>query len=163
MITQEELKSFVSYDQLTGVFIWKASTNGRIKVGSVAGSLENNGYVRLSISGTRCLAHRLAMIYVYGSCGKYVDHIDGSRSNNKINNLRCVTKPQNCQNRKKSKKNTSGVTGVSLNKKNNRWFANIGHKGGLLHIGSFVRFDDAVLARKEAEKELGYCRGNQHA
>lgn len=163
MITQKELKKFVSYDPLTGIFIWKVSTNGRIKIGSVAGSLENNGYVRLSISGTRYLAHRLAMVYVNGECGKFVDHIDGNRKNNKIANLRCVTKTENCQNRKKSKVNTSGVTGVSLNKKNGRWRADIGHKGDLLHIGSFVKFNDAVVARKEAEKELGYCGGNENA
>lgn len=156
MITQRKLKEFVSYDKDTGIFIWKKSTNGRIRVGSEAGSLENNGYIRISIMGVRYLAHRLAMIYMTGSCGKEIDHIDGCRSNNSIVNLRCVTRSINCQNQKLRSSNTSGVLGVSFNVKNNKWITTICVNGKSIYLGLFSCFDEAVLVRKNAEKKYKF-------
>ena len=155
MITQKELKKFVHYDPPTGMFTWKISTNGRIKIGSVAGSLENNGYIRLSISGTRYLAHRLAMVYVNGGCGEYIDHIDGDRSNNKISNLRCVTSSQNSQNARIGSRNTSGKIGVSLHR-GGKWLACICVKGEYIYLGLHEEFSKAAAVRKQAEIDNGF-------
>ena len=48
--------------------------------------------------------------------------------------------------------NSSGVTGVHWVKQQQRW-ASIGFKGKRHFLGSFERFDDAVVARQEAEQQ----------
>lgn len=49
--------------------------------------------------------------------------------------------------------NTSGVTGVSFNKKSDKWEAYIGIDNKRIHLGKFNDFEDAVSARKEAEEK----------
>lgn len=48
--------------------------------------------------------------------------------------------------------NTSGARGVYLEKRSNKWRARLTFKGKIMSFGSFARFEDAVFARKEAEK-----------
>lgn len=48
--------------------------------------------------------------------------------------------------------NTSGARGVYFEKRSNKWRARLTFKGKIMSFGSFARFEDAVFARKEAEK-----------
>jgi hypothetical protein len=83
------------------------------------------------------------------------DHIHGkeTRYDNRKSNLRIVTKQQNGMNSSLSKNNTSGVTGVVWNKRENAWQAAIRVYYKKIHLGYFTKFDDAVKARKEAEEK----------
>lgn len=78
-----------------------------------------------------------------------VDHINGDIYDNRKSNLRVVTQAQNSMNQKKSKNNTSGVSGVYSH--NNKWCAHIKLNGENIFLGIFENFDDAVMARKNAE------------
>ena len=49
--------------------------------------------------------------------------------------------------------NTSGVHGVYLDKKTNQWRARLRFKGKNMSFGSYINFEDAVMARKKAEQE----------
>lgn len=71
--------------------------------------------------------------------------------------------PENCRwvtmsiqefNKRISSRNTSGTTGVSFNKACNKWVAYIRKDGKLYHLGTFANIDDAIYARKQAEKRL---------
>lgn len=77
-----------------------------------------------------------------------IDHIDRDRLNNNINNLRCVTRIQNCRNTNKivNKITTSKYKGVSFYKSRNKWVAKItiNYKG--IHLGCFDSEDDAGIA-----------------
>ena len=54
--------------------------------------------------------------------------------------------------------NTSGCRGVYYDKKTGRWRARLKFKGKLMSFGSYAHFDDAVKARKAAEREYyGEC------
>lgn len=55
-------------------------------------------------------------------------------------------------NMKPTAANTTGVRGVSYDKRSNRYRARLKFKGKLLNFGSYTKFEDAVAARKEAEK-----------
>lgn len=115
-LTQERLKQVVSFEPTTGVFtrILKAK---RAVIGRELGYKKSNGYIALSIDGQKYFAHRLAWLYVYGEFPKHdVDHIDGDRANNKIENLRDVTRSVNLQNLKaaKSHNKSTGVLGAYL-------------------------------------------------
>ena len=57
------------------------------------------------------------------------------------------------KNRRKSKRNKSGVTGVSWQTTTQKWVASIGYKGRTVQLGRFTKKQDAIDARKEAEEK----------
>ena len=76
-----------------------------------------------------------------------VDHIDGCKQNNNLNNLRWATTVENSRNAKLSKRNTSGVKGVSFYQPLNKWNAQIYIDGIRIHLGYYDNIDDAKQAR----------------
>lgn len=113
-MTQDELKQWLHYDPLTGVFTWLKANSNRVFVGRVAGSVrKNTGYVMIHINKKFYYGHRLAWLYVHGYFpASYMDHIDGNPNNNRIENLREATPTQNNWNRRVSPKSTTGLKGV---------------------------------------------------
>lgn len=86
--------------------------------------------------------------------GLVVDHKNGDPTDNRRVNLRVCAHARNCQNRqRKSRNNTSGVTGVYYAKRSRLWVAQIVllDKRRPTHVGAFRNFADAVAARKSAE------------
>ena len=67
-------------------------------------------------------------------------------------NLRATTPSQNARNHKLSTSNTSGATGVTLQKSNQKWRATIGIDYNTITLGTYDTFEEAVRARKNAEK-----------
>jgi hypothetical protein len=91
-------------------------------------------------------SHRLAWYLHYGSLpNNSIDHIDGNRSNNKIDNLRDVTHQQNQWNQTKAK-------GYSLDKKTNKFKAAIGINGNRKTIGYFNTEQEARAAYLKAKE-----------
>ena len=80
-------------------------------------------------------------------------HGDETRNDNRKSNIRVVTKSQNSMNKKILKNNTSGVTGVGWDKESRKWIAYIAINKKQLTLGRFSNFEDAVSARKVAEKK----------
>lgn len=92
-----------------------------------------------------------------------VDHIDGNPRNNRRNNLRQCTKQENSFNRKVHKNSITGITGVAWHSRQNMWQARIGYNYERIHLGYYDKFEDAVLARLEAEyKYFGEYRSNRN-
>jgi hypothetical protein len=79
-----------------------------------------------------------------------VDHIDNNRLNNNINNLRFATFKENSRNSKIRSDNTSGIKGVTFNKKMNKWMAQIQMDGKNKYLGLYEKFEDAINARVKA-------------
>jgi len=80
------------------------------------------------------------------------DHIDGNGLNNKKENLRLITHQQNMMNQRiLPSNNTSGYIGVTRNKSNECWDAQIKINGKHIYLGSYINIEDAILARKNAE------------
>jgi len=157
MLTQERLKEFLSYDKNTGIFTWNVSTNNSTKIDSKAGYLRKAGYIGIKIDYKTYQAHRLAWLYVYEKFPKGdIDHINRIRNDNRISNLRDVSRSLNLRNSSISKRNTSGTTGVFWNKGANKWVSHITYGGKERHLGCFKNKDDAIKARKEAEVLYGY-------
>ena len=151
-LTAEYLRSVLDYNPDTGTFTWKVSTAHRVKVGDVAGSLDGHGYLRIMVQSRLYKAHRLAWLYMHSNWPKgQIDHINRNRSDNRISNLRDVSRKQNLQNSGKSSANTSGCTGVSWDKQKSKWRAHIMHNYKLIHLGYFSILEEAVAARKAAE------------
>lgn len=159
-LTQKKFKELIDYDAENGVFTWRVSPNGRVKIGDEAGSKDrgtNTYYRRICISGNRYFAHRLVWLYVYGSWPKTeIDHIDGNGMNNRIENLRDVTRAENFRNARRSKMNTSGVTGVFWESADKVWRARIKVNSKSINLGSFKSIGDAIAARKAGEKQYDF-------
>jgi len=145
------------YDE-DGYLIWRARKdvpfyiNTRlegVRAGTRAPSL--SGYHVVIIDGGPHQLHRIIWAYHNGPIpeGIFIDHIDGNKSNNKIDNLRAATPSQNGASRKGlPSHNTSGFVGVSRSK--GKWQAQIGYQGKYKYIGTFENKDDAARARDAA-------------
>lgn len=158
MITQKKLKSLLHYDPDTGVFTWKVyAGNGRIKPGTIAGCINKRILYRyIHIKGKLYAAHRLAFLYMVGEMPEEVDHENHIRDDNRWCNLKPVTKLKNSHNKKLSTRNTSGVMGVHWHNGHQRWKAVITHEGVKKYLGSFLRKQDAIDARKQAEVDFNF-------
>jgi hypothetical protein len=94
---------------------------------------------------------------------KWYDHINHNPLDNRKENLRKATRTDNNRNCSLSKNNTSGVTGVSWNKRNNNWRARIMVDKKSIEIGQFSNKSDAIKARLEAEiKYFGEFAPQKH-
>ena len=152
-LTAEYLRSVLHYDPATGIFTRKVSTSTNAKVGAVAGCRGGRGYLRIQLQGRKYLAHRLAWLYVYGEWPEdQLDHINRNRSDNRRANLREVTNKQNLQNAGKRSDNTSGHPGIYWHKQRSKWVARIMHNQKHIHLGCFNTLEEAISARKAAEK-----------
>jgi hypothetical protein len=152
----QRIRELLNYCPTTGLFTWKVRRGG-LKAGSRAGYRNSEGYLRISIDGVRHFAHRLAYA-IYHSVmpprGVQVDHIDGDRANNRIDNLRLATHAENMRNRQKpGKRNRSGATGVCWYIRDQKWSAQIKKNGRQIHLGYFTNKQDAIAARRIAEAE----------
>lgn len=140
-ISKEILHDLFIYKE--GNLYWK-NNRGKIKKDSIAGTIHSSGYLQIQINKKLYLAHRLIYLYHHGSLPKYIDHIDGSRLNNSIENLRPATRSENGYNSKISVKNTSGIKGVS-------WYASLKKWRVRLWINkkskSFGLYDDIDYAK----------------
>lgn len=152
VLTHERLLEVLNYDPETGLFRWRIAVSNSVKIGAIAGSVDNNGYRRMCIDGRRnYLAHRLAWFYVHGEWPtESLDHIDCNKINNAIANLRPASTAENLRNRGKNRNNKSGYKGVCFDRRDQRWRATIRVDRKLKHIGYFKDPADAHRAYEAA-------------
>jgi len=150
-LTQKYLKSILDYDSTTGIFLWKETRSQRARIGDQAGTVDKYGYNVINIDGYPRRAHRLAWLYVKGHWPNGdIDHINQSKYDNRIDNLRDVDHAVNGRNQLINKNNTSGFAGVCWNKKSKKWEASIMVNYKTMHLGRFTNKEDAINARKQA-------------
>jgi hypothetical protein len=153
--TQQRLKELFIYDPESGIFTRRIATgrHGRHKAGVKAGTPQSHGYVAMHVDGRRYVAHRLAWVYMYGEWPNTdLDHINNVKNDNRIANLRLVTRKQNMQNVLSHKHNTSGFKGVSWHAPRSKWRAYIFCDYRQIYLGLFDTKEAAAAARAEAEK-----------
>ncbi len=152
-LVQRELKELLEYSPKTGIFIWKKRVANCIKVGDKAGHNDIHGYRVIEIKGKAYKAHRLAWLYVYGYFPGYdMDHINKNPSDNRLKNLRVVSRSCNKINTNNRRDNSSGVKGIHWSKANSKWRVEIFDR----YIGLYENFDDAVAARLTEEQRCGW-------
>lgn len=148
---------FISYEPETGHFRRLKAIGNRFKVGEIAGTVNQQGYVRIMMFGMGFQAHRLAFYFMTGELPNddlEVDHINGDRSDNKWENLRLVTHAVNMQNSRTPKHNTSGHPGVRYVKANQKWAARISVNGRMLQLGEYAEKQDAIESYLEAKRKM---------
>jgi hypothetical protein len=168
-----DLNRLIEYNPSTGLFTWKKRTaldctprDGRASE-AIAASFNNqfagkpaitgktsHGYIAGRINGFRVYAHRLAWALHNGKWPDgEVDHINGSTTDNRIENLRDVSRSSNLRNARLPSSNTSGHIGVNRSPNNKKWCANIMVNRKKIHLGTFDRIEDAIKARQDASSQ----------
>ena len=163
MIAPAYLRSLLAYDSKTGAMRWNVRDavpqgwNTKYAGKEAFARFDAEGYRRGTLEGQTFQAHRVAWALHYGAWPKgQIDHINGDKADNRIANLRDVPQIENARNRKRSKANASGVTGVSYFRARSKWRATITVERKQMSLGHFDSFDAAVSARKNAEAAHGF-------
>lgn len=147
----EHLKMKVLYSAGTGIMVWSKSGKRAFN------SADANGYRKGQVMRKTLLAHRVAWAIYYGEWPEgEIDHINGDRADNRISNLRDVTKSENNKNAKRSRRNTTGHIGVYWESLRNKWRADITSGKKTVCLGRFDKKDDAIAARRAAEPQYGF-------
>ena len=151
-LTQEQVKKLFKYNPDTGDLICKVRRGNNGGIGDVAGYC-NKGYLQVTIDGKGYYNHRVIWLYVHGYIPEHdLDHINRKRFDNRIKNLREVSRQCNNRNCGNRNNNTSGVKGIFWHKTIKKWQANIGVNRELKHLGYYDEFDNAVCARLAGEQ-----------
>lgn len=146
--TQDQLRELYDYHE-SGCFVARRGRS-HVKTGEkVIGYKLGKGYLAHRLNYTTFSMHRLIYIWHHGECPKYLDHINGIRHDNRIENLRPATLHQNAWNQRKGRSNTSGYKGVQWRSARNKWRALIVRNGRYKTLG---HFNDPVKAAKAYDK-----------
>ncbi len=158
-ITADRVRELLHYDKETGVFTWRIDVGrwGRTKAGTVTGSPDANGHLRIQVDGVLLYAHRIAWLYMTGHWPTGdVDHRDGCPSNNVWSNLRDVLHQTNTENRRRATKDKkSGLPiGVSIDRRDDTIRADITVNGKTISLGRYSTPEAAHTAYLDAKRKL---------
>lgn len=141
---QDELKEWVYYCPITGVFTRKKAA-GNTKAGSRIGNVDAKGYLKAMVLGKYVKLHQLAWFYVYGVWPPQLDHKNQVKTDNRIDNLREANTSINCLNQTGPRKNNKlGTQGVHKTRKTGRYRACCNVNGKKHHLGVFATEAEAA-------------------
>jgi hypothetical protein len=154
MSTQQELKELFDYDAATGHLIWKVDRGTNKMKGRLAGFLIKKGFIKIKINYVFYCEHRLVWMWHFGEMPLLdIEHINANKSDNRIENLREITKSEIRHRSKKAPLNkTSGFLGVYKHK--NKWRAKIKLNSKQIHLGTFDNPEEAHQAYLAKKREL---------
>jgi hypothetical protein len=159
-----ELRDGVFYRRERPLHLFWCEAHGRHWNRRFAGK---PAHVRLSPAGYRTvryakiemLEHRVLWLFHHGvwPSGE-IDHLNGVRTDNRIENLRDCDKSTNMRNQKLRRDSTSGFPGVHFcpDKRAKQWAARIGLNGTWKHLGRFKTKQEAIDCRLAAQLEYGF-------
>ncbi|CAN7517413.1 HNH endonuclease [Brucella pseudogrignonensis] len=164
----EVLRQLLNYDPETGKLFWKERgaeiiADERIRNSWNSAWAEKEaftciapvGYRQGNLMMKRQYAHRVAWAIFYGEWPiLHIDHINGDRTDNRIENLRQANRNNNQHNQGLRKSNTSGFKGVSWNRQCEKWAAWICVGGKQRYLGLHATAEDAHAAYCDAAKRF---------
>lgn len=149
-----QVRELLNYDPETGVFTWRVVRSRMVKAGDVAGSVNAVGYRYITIKRRHYLAHRLAWLFVHGVWPAIqIDHENGLKDDNRLENLREATRSLNQQNQRRAQAgNKSGLIGAHWNPNDRNWRSHIMVNGKTIGLGAFQSAQAAHEAYLRAKR-----------
>ena len=147
------------FEYIDGTLINKVNVRGSAKnKGDRAGYEDlQSGYRKIRVCGKMYHEHRIIYLIHHGYMPENdIDHIDRNRSNNKIDNLREVSKSCNARNSGTPSNSSTGVKGVCFVKSKQKYMAHVKINGRKTYLGFFDNIIDAAQRRLEEELSLGF-------
>ncbi|MDV5822285.1 HNH endonuclease signature motif containing protein [Sphingobium naphthae] len=171
-ITPELCRQLLRYEPETGKLFWRPRgieffQKGRMqKRAHSAWNAQNankeaftslsQGYKQGSILDVRLRAHRVIFAIVYGRVPECVDHINGDKCDNRIDNLREVTHELNMKNVIKPTRDREIEPGVYFCQTRKKWRARANVRCSSKTLGTFDSYEDAVAKRRDFARQNGY-------
>lgn len=148
----DDLRERFQYDPEAGVIRHKINPRGKGKLGGIAGTIDKDGYVVLTINERKFRAHRVIWKMMTGmDPTQIIDHANGIPGDNRWVNLREATFAQNSANARVQRDSTSGLKGARVN--GARWTAMICKEGNSRYLGSFGTPEEAhAVYAEEAQR-----------
>lgn len=160
MISHEELLDTLTYNPDTGAFFWKNKGRGR-QLNKEVGSWDMYGYktVRLGKQNNNksYKLHRLAWFYATGEWPKHdIDHLNGIRHDNRMENLRDVPRKMNLENQRKIKNRPTktGLIGAYFDSRKDMFYSRISHHDKSIYLGSFKTAEEAHNKYMETKRQI---------
>lgn len=154
-LTVERLRDLLEYEPDTGIFRWKVRNSRSVWPGDVAGGSAGAGYISIRVDGWLYRAHRLAWFHVHGEWPPLlIDHRNGKRDDNRLENLRLASHVDNLANSIKRRHNRSGFKGVFWGTQTKKWQARIRRDGKTTHLGLFDTPEEAHAAYANAAQRV---------
>jgi hypothetical protein len=145
MIRFDRAHELLSYDPTTGALKWRQA-RGPVPAGSEVKSLDSHGYIRVQIDGERYQGHLVAWLLHHGEWPiDEIDHRNGVRSDNRIDNLREATRRLNSLNQAPRIGNSSVFKGVYMQQETGKWMSRFCADGRRRYLGLF---DSEIEAAK---------------
>jgi hypothetical protein len=153
-ITVAQVRDLFSYDTQAGVLLWRKHSRPAC-VGQPVPVYCDRGYQKTRVNRVWCRVHRLIWMVWYGEdAPAMIDHVDGDRSNNRIENLRATDAFLNQQNRREAERGSKvALLGVSVTR-TGKYRAKIRHHSREVYLGMFDTADAAHKAYLKAKKDL---------
>lgn len=166
------LRELFRYDPVTGELFWRrrdakwfmgprsatmaANWNSRFADKPALITEDRHGYLYGTLFLSHAYRHRVAFAIHHGFLPPEIDHEDRDVKNNRIANLRPATHGENMENLPLFSTNSSGVNGVSFNKRRGLWRAYLNRNDRQIHIGYYDQIEDAAAAREIANRDNGF-------
>lgn len=145
--TLDRVNELLDYRPETGDLIQRRNRGGTARQGGLAGHINPDGYRRVRVDGKQYMAHRLVWLISYKVWPPgEIDHINGKKDDNRIENLRGVTRAENEWNKPANKCNSSGYRGVTWDPDYQQWRARVSIDGRNVHLGRFNTAEEANCA-----------------
>jgi hypothetical protein len=150
MITKEFLQNTFEYKN--NCLYWKnCKRNGWN--GKKAGSIHLDGYVYIQLEKIKYKEHRLVFLLFNDFLPKFIDHINGNKSDNRIENLREANHSENMMNTKIRITNKTGIKGVNWHKASNKWTVQLMVNQKKKYFGIYDDIELAELVAIEARNK----------
>jgi hypothetical protein len=147
----EELNRLFEYQN--GILCWRIRL-GRASPGSKVGSANGEGYLTVGINYKRYLVHRIIWVMHGNEPVPIIDHINNNKLDNRIENLRAADDIINTRNAKLRCDSTSGIKGVSWNKRERKWVGQVWHLGKLYRTKMFKDKKECAAKVRELREKL---------
>ena len=140
------------FEYKDGYFIRKITIQGSY-AGKKVGISSKGNYSQIGVDGKKMSAHRAIFLYHHGYLPEFIDHIDGNKNNNAIENLREATRSENGMNQKSHKNSKSNIKNVHWKESIKAWVVKLNVNRKRIHLGAFKDLELAELIALEAREK----------